>query len=87
MSVTANSGSQAPGDLLLAPYAGPGQYGPMILDADGGLLWFKPLPAGARAADLREQEYGGRPVLTWWQDPLVAQRTARCGDRDRRQRL
>jgi hypothetical protein len=44
----------------------------MILDNAGRLLWFKTLPAGARAADLRVQEYEGRPVLTWWQDPLVA---------------
>jgi len=70
--VTANSGGQAPGELFLAPYAGPGQYGPMILDAGGGLIWFRSLPHGARAADLRVQEYEGRPVLTWWQDPLVA---------------
>jgi len=49
-----------------------GQYGPMILDGEGRLLWFKRLPAGARAANLRVQEYDGRPVLSWWQDPLVA---------------
>lgn len=72
VAVTTNTGSQAPGDMLLAPYAGPGQYGPMILDNAGKLLWFKAVPSGERAADLRLQEYGGRPVLTWWQDPLVA---------------
>jgi hypothetical protein len=72
VAVTTNTGSQAPGDMFLAPYAGPGQYGPMILDGAGKLLWFKAIPSGARAADLRVQEYEGRPVLTWWQDPLVA---------------
>jgi hypothetical protein len=72
IAVTTNSGMQEPGDLFLAPYAGPGQAGPMILDAGGGLVWFDPLPGGARAADLRVQEYAGKPVLTWWQDPLVA---------------
>ncbi len=72
VTVTTNTGEQAPGDLLLAPYAGPGQYGPMILNSTGGLLWFKRLPAGARAADLRAQVYEGRPVLSWWQDPLIA---------------
>jgi Arylsulfotransferase (ASST) len=72
VTVTANSGSRAPGDLFLAPYAGPGQYGPMILDGAGRLLWFDRLPARTRAADLRVQEYEGQPVLTWWQDPLVA---------------
>jgi Arylsulfotransferase (ASST) len=72
VAVTTNTGAQAPGDMLLAPYAGPGQYGPMILDGGGGLLWFKAIPSGSRAADLRVQEYEGRPVLSWWQDPLVA---------------
>lgn len=72
VTVTADSGARASGEILLAPYAGPGQYGPMILDGDGGLLWFDPIPRGERAADLRVQEYDGRPVLTWWQDPLPA---------------
>jgi hypothetical protein len=72
VTVTTNSGRQSPGDLFLAPYAGPGEYGPMILDAGGGLIWFRSLPSGARAADLRVQEYEGEPVLTWWQDPLIA---------------
>ncbi len=72
VTVTANTGTQALGDVLLAPYAGPGQYGPMILDGAGKLIWFKPVPAGARAADLRLQEYEGKPVLTWWQNPLIA---------------
>jgi hypothetical protein len=71
VTVTANTGSHAPGDVFLAPYAGPGQYGPMILDSSGRLVWFKPVPRGARAADLRVQEYNGQPVLTWWEDPLV----------------
>jgi Arylsulfotransferase (ASST) len=72
VDVTANAGSSAPGNIFLAPYAGPGQYGPMILDGSGKLVWFKPIPAGERAADLRVQEYEGHPVLTWWQDPLVS---------------
>jgi hypothetical protein len=72
VTVTANSGAQAPGDLFLAPYAGPGQYGPMILDSSGALLWFDRLAPGARAADLRAQEYDGGRVLTWWQDPVIA---------------
>ena len=64
--------SHATGDLFLAPYEGHGQYGPMILDEHGGLLWFDPLAPGARAGDLQVQTYHGQPVLTWWQDPLVA---------------
>ena len=65
--------STASGDLFLAPYSGVGQYGPMILNDRGELVWFKSLsPAGTRAANLRVQEYEGKPVLTWWQDPLIA---------------
>ena len=73
---TVTVGAQAAGasgeDIFIAPYAGTGQYGPMILDPAGRLLWFKRLPAGARSADLRVQEYQGKPVLTWWQDPISA---------------
>ncbi|HEX5308895.1 MAG TPA: arylsulfotransferase family protein [Solirubrobacteraceae bacterium] len=64
--------SRAPGYIFLAPYAGPGQYGPMILDGAGRLVWFKPIPKGERAGDVRVQQYEGRPVLTWWQDPYVS---------------
>lgn len=66
VSVTAADPSAA-GDVFLAPYAGPGQAGPMIVEPDGQLVWFKPLPANTAAANLRVQSYEGRPVLTWWQ--------------------
>ncbi len=80
VTVTAHAAGAAPGDLLLAPYSGPGQYGPMILDENGGLLWFQPLsPAGARAADLRVQSWEGKQVLTWWQDPLVTATSSKAG--------
>jgi len=73
-SVTVTRGpSRAPGYIFLAPYAGPGQYGPMILDGAGRLVWFKSIPKRARAADLRVQRYEGRPVLTWWQEPYAAE--------------
>lgn len=72
-TVTVTRGpSRAPGNIFLAPYAGPGQYGPMILDGAGRLVWFKPIPKSERAADLRVQLYQGRPVLTWWQEPYVS---------------
>jgi Arylsulfotransferase (ASST) len=79
VTVTAHAPGTMPGDLFIAPYSGPGQYGPMILDENGSLVWFKPLsPQGTRAADFQVQQFEGRPVLTWWQDPLIAggQRTA-----------
>ena len=67
------------------PYSGPGRYGPMIVDGSGQLVWYKPLALGTRAADFRVQQLDGRPVLTWWQDPLVAGGSRVGGDRDRRQ--
>jgi Arylsulfotransferase (ASST) len=67
VAVTAQSPAVAPGDEFAAPYAGPGQAGPMILDPSGGLLWFKPLGGHTVATNLKVQEYEGKPVLTWWQ--------------------
>src|SRR5947209_6707 len=54
-------------DIFLTPQCGPAQNGPMILPADGRLLWFKPVPRRYIASDLRVQTYQGQPVLTWWQ--------------------
>ncbi len=53
----------------------------MILDESGALVYFKALsPAGARAADFRVQQYEGRPVLTWWQDPVVSGGVSKSGE-------
>ena len=70
VTVTASSPVVAPGDEFVAPYDGPGQSGPMILDQNGGLIWFKPLPRNTSATNLRVQEYRGKPVLTWWQGDI-----------------
>jgi hypothetical protein len=70
VTVTAQSPAVAPGDEFVAPYDGPGQSGPMILDPGGGLVWFKPLPTHTSATNLRVQAYGGKPVLTWWQGDI-----------------
>jgi Arylsulfotransferase (ASST) len=67
VTVTVDSPAVAPGDVFVAPYKGPGQAGPMILDPSGGLLWFKALPTNTSATNFSEQEYLGKPVLTWWQ--------------------
>jgi hypothetical protein len=61
------AGRTAPGNLFVAPQAGPVENGPMILDSRGGLVWFQPVPKGEIATDFRVQRYQGRPVLTWWQ--------------------
>jgi len=70
VTVTAQSPAAAPGDVFLAPYGATGQAGPMILEPDGGLLWFKPLPANTEATNLEVQQYAGEPVLTWWQGDI-----------------
>jgi hypothetical protein len=53
--------------VFLAPQFGPLQEGPMLLDPQGRLLFFKPMHNGSVAADFRIQQYQGNPVLTWWQ--------------------
>jgi hypothetical protein len=81
VTVSAKAQTATGGDLFLAPYSGVGQYGPMILNEHGELIWFKSLsPAGTRAADFRVQQYEGRPVLTWWQDPLIADGSRTAGE-------
>lgn len=56
--------------VSIAP-VGPG--GPMITDAHGKLVWFRPLAAPDVAANLAVQGYRGRRVLTWWQGPVTVQ--------------
>jgi hypothetical protein len=71
VTVTAQSSAVAAGDLFVAPYSGPGQSGPMIIDASGSMIWFKPLPAHMSATNLQVQQYAGQPVLTWWQGTIT----------------
>jgi hypothetical protein len=73
VTVTSSSPQQAPGDLFIAPYSGPGQDGPMIFDSSGNLVWFDPLPSGTEATDLQVQSYEGKPVLSWWQGYIPPQ--------------
>jgi hypothetical protein len=61
----------APGYLFAAPFLGPGQWGPMIFDSAGDLVWFKPLAPGQDAADLQTQDFHGKSVLTWWQGETI----------------
>jgi Arylsulfotransferase (ASST) len=81
VTVSSEERTASGGDLFLAPYSGVGQYGPMILNEHGELVWFKTLaPAGTRAANLQVQSYEGKPVLTWWQDPLSADGSHTAGE-------
>ncbi len=73
VTVDSYSPSQTPGDLFVAPYSGPGQDGPMIVDSAGNLVWFDPLPTGTEATNLQVQQYEGKPVLSWWQGYIPPQ--------------
>jgi hypothetical protein len=70
LTVTAQSAAVAAGEIFVAPYTGPGQAGPMMLDSSGAMVWFKPLARDAFATNFRVQEYLGKPVLTWWQGDI-----------------
>ena len=61
----------ATGYVFAAPFQGPGQYGPMILDNAGRVVWFHPVPGGDDAADFKLQRYRGHNDLTWWQGKTI----------------
>ena len=50
---------------------GPG--GPMIVDRQGRLVWFRQLTPPTVAANLSVQRYRGKRVLTWYQGPVTTQ--------------
>jgi Arylsulfotransferase (ASST) len=70
--VDKRTSASAPGDVFVASQSGPAQNGPELLGADGGLIYFKPVPAGQSATDFRAQSYEGKPVLTWWQGSVTS---------------
>ena len=59
----------APGYVFIAPKeASEGQYGAMIADEQGRIVWFKPVDdEGNYAMDCKAQTYKGEPVLTFWE--------------------
>src|SRR3954451_19777437 len=69
VTVTTALPGRAPGLVFLAPKAGRGQDGPMIINDSGQTVWFKATP-GKIPADFRVQTYFGKPVLTWWEGQL-----------------
>ena len=62
-------GNVGHGDFFVSPFGAQATYanGPEILDQNGNVVWFQPVPAGQEASDFRTQTYQGQPVLTWWQ--------------------
>lgn len=53
-------------EVFLAPKTN----GPMIVDKDGELVYYRP---GLRTTDFRVQRYMGKPVLTWWRRAQVGE--------------
>ena len=69
VTILTSTAHTAPGDIFITPTGDSDTYanGPEILDRQGGIVWFHPIPVGQTAADFRTQTYRGRPVLTFWQ--------------------
>jgi hypothetical protein len=61
-----HTGKTADGHLFVAPSAGPGQRGVLILDNIGDVVWFHPTTPNT-AMNFRTGRYTGKPVLTWWE--------------------
>jgi hypothetical protein len=58
------------------PLHGPGVPGLMILNREGGIVWYSPntgFPAsdGEGRIDFNVQSYRGKPVLTWWEGKII----------------
>jgi hypothetical protein len=68
--ITRRAGRTAPGYIFLAPFSpkgSPRPDGPLITDDNGDLVWFKPVRRGTAVTDLKVQQLGGQPVITWWE--------------------
>lgn len=76
IQVVRSSPAASRGYVFLTPKRGPAQAGPMILDAAGRLVWFRPLPPHVLAYDLSVQRFEGRPALVWWQGHVAHGRGA-----------
>jgi Arylsulfotransferase (ASST) len=69
--VDADSPQATPGDVFLTPSHGYGQTGAMIVNGQGGLVWFDPAPSGEFDENLQLQAYKGQPALVWWQGHVL----------------
>ena len=72
MTVTTADRDPAAGDVFVTNGPGPGQYGPLIYDPQGRLVWFQHLTGGATAEDLNVQSWQGKRVLTWWKGRVLS---------------
>ena len=77
LAISTPANGTSAGFVFLAPYdiSGtapvPGQYGPMILDENGQLVWYLPRKA-LTAMDLKVQRYRGQHVLTWYEGDVLS---------------
>lgn len=67
ITVSTPAHATAPGYAFVAPFAGTGQHGPLIVDNSGEPVWFRPVTDATIAANFQVQSLAGKPVLTWWQ--------------------
>ncbi len=77
--LTLNPGA-SPNPIFVAPYAQSaipsqlvGETGPLIMDAAGNPIWFRPVSSNNRpqVLDFRTQTLFGKPVLIWFQGTLA----------------
>ncbi|MGH7642496.1 MAG: arylsulfotransferase family protein [Candidatus Dormibacteria bacterium] len=68
VTVPASFGS---GYIFESPQGGTVLGGPMIVNGQGQLVWFAPLPPTVVATDFRVQRYQGKPVLTFWEGKIT----------------
>ncbi len=71
VTVSTPDADASSGDVFVDASGG-AENGPMILDSQGRLVWFEPVPTGTSAEDVNEQSYQGQPVLTWWQGQVAS---------------
>ncbi|MBA3807861.1 MAG: hypothetical protein H0X28_05650, partial [Solirubrobacterales bacterium] len=71
MTVTVPDRDPGAGDIFTTNGPGPGQYGPLIYDPSGRLVWFGKLSGGETAENLSVQSYEGQRVLSWWKGRVL----------------
>ena len=72
MTVTTADRDPAAGDVFVTNGPGPGQYGPLIYNPQGRLVWFQRLTGETTAEDLNVQSWNGKRVLTWWKGRVLS---------------
>jgi hypothetical protein len=58
----------APGFVFFSTLTGPGQRGPMMVDNQGNVVWFR--RTNEVAINVRPQTFRNERVLTWWQGDI-----------------